>query len=384
MESTKKNIINRRNFMRLVVIGAGTSAVGLYAVGQMGQVNYADPAYLYWNKNSKGSLNLENYLVLCASLAPSAHNTQPWKFLVEKDEVSLFADTQRNLGSADPDKKMLLVSVGCALENLSVAASHLGKNIDISISSDEEFNKTGLCAKINIIDSDKAAPNPLFESIFKRQTTRAPYVKIPNSNEFTNSIAAHGEFESLKLHWFESDSDLQKIGAIHSEAVRSFVGNDQAYRDSLKWWRYSRPEILEKRDGISIFTSAAPSLIKQYFQYAVEEKDMVSDFGKNGEIDLMDKLFNATPLWGVITSSQKSNQARINSGQLLERVYLEATRQDYRVMPIAYVPQQLDHADKFKKAFNIPDSDELLAIFRVGQAELCEKSVRRPLNEIIV
>ena len=144
-----------------------------------------------------------------------------------------------------------------------------------------------------------------------------------------------------------------------------------------------REEILNKRDGISIYTSTAPNLIKQYFKYSVDYQDMSSEFGRNGEVELMDKLFEATPLWGAITSSQLNNDARLNAGQLLERVYLEVTRQNYRVMPIAYIPEQDSHADKFKQAFNISKNDELLAIFRIGKSDPCEKSVRRSLKDII-
>ncbi len=385
MNAPKGNIITRRNFLKLTLAGVGTSAVGLYLFCEEGDaVNYSDPAYLYWNKFTQGGLNLENYLILCGSLAPSAHNTQPWKFSIKEKEISVFADHQRSLGSADAQHRMILISVGCALENIKVAANQLGYRADISLAPSAEFEKTGMCAKVTLVSDDQLGGNVLFDSIFKRQTTRSPYLAEPTPEIVKSSIMGLNDFSNVSLRWFDDTADLASMAEINSAACVAFTKDDPAYLDSLKWWRYSREEILKKRDGISIFTSAAPAAIKQYFQYGVSPEDMAGDFGKQGEIDLMKNLFSSTPLWGVITANDVSNASRLQSGQLFERIFLDATRQNYRMQAINYVPEQKEYADKFKDLFGIPKMDELLMVFRVGKADLCEKSVRLPLSDIIV
>jgi hypothetical protein len=141
--------------------------------------------------------------------------------------------------------------------------------------------------------------------------------------------------------------------------------------------------MLERRDGISIFTSCAPGLIKQYFQFSVDQAAMAGRFGQDGEIELMDKLFAATPLWGAITSKQTSNNARLDGGRLLERVYLETTRQNYHIMPVAYVTEQPEHAATMKALLDIPKEHELLSVFRIGRSQSCERSVRRLLSDVV-
>src|SRR5574341_1857496 len=66
------------------------------------------------------------FLLRYAILASSVYNTQPWKFAAGKDEIRLFADSSRWMRVSDPDQRELLISTGCALENLLIAAEHFG------------------------------------------------------------------------------------------------------------------------------------------------------------------------------------------------------------------------------------------------------------------
>ncbi|MGH3769583.1 MAG: nitroreductase family protein, partial [Pseudonocardiaceae bacterium] len=56
-----------------------------------------------------------------ASLAPSLHNSQPWRFRVLPDQVELHADLERSLPATDPEGRELRLSCGAALLNLRLA-----------------------------------------------------------------------------------------------------------------------------------------------------------------------------------------------------------------------------------------------------------------------
>jgi hypothetical protein len=66
------------------------------------------------------------FLLRYAILAPSVRNTQPWAFSVQGNRVHLIADIRKAQPVADPDRRELHISLGCALENLLVAAEHFG------------------------------------------------------------------------------------------------------------------------------------------------------------------------------------------------------------------------------------------------------------------
>ncbi len=66
------------------------------------------------------------FLLRYAILAPSAKNSQPWCFAVRQNRIHLLADMRRRQLIQDPGERELYISLGCALENLLVAAEHFG------------------------------------------------------------------------------------------------------------------------------------------------------------------------------------------------------------------------------------------------------------------
>jgi hypothetical protein len=117
--------MQRRSFLKgagvvtVAVVGGGVWRAydqGVFSVGE-------GPAYEPWkdwgNDSSEGALAL----VRAAILAASPHNTQPWLFKVTNSLIELYLDTQRNTGALDPYLREEHIGMGCALENLALAAA---------------------------------------------------------------------------------------------------------------------------------------------------------------------------------------------------------------------------------------------------------------------
>ena len=56
-------------------------------------------------------------IVAYGLLAPSSHNTQPWKFVVEKNVIKILPDYGRSLPYSDRFNRELFRSIGCAWSN---------------------------------------------------------------------------------------------------------------------------------------------------------------------------------------------------------------------------------------------------------------------------
>ena len=111
------------------------------------------------------------FLLNYAILAPSSHNSQPWKFNVTNDEILVFADKSRWLQVADADQRELYISLGCALENLIIAADHFGYNSSVSYFPERRTSWLKLhCSQLPIPPDSR-----LFSAILSRQTNRNPY-----------------------------------------------------------------------------------------------------------------------------------------------------------------------------------------------------------------
>src|ERR1700688_1254672 len=73
-----------------------------------------------------GGAALSQELVRYATLAPSSHNTQCWKFELEDQAITILPDLSRRCPAVDPDDHHVYVSLGCAAENLIHAALACG------------------------------------------------------------------------------------------------------------------------------------------------------------------------------------------------------------------------------------------------------------------
>ena len=81
------------------------------------------------------------FMVEYAIKAPSGHNTQPWLFRINENNIEIHPNFDRALPVVDFDNRELFISLGCALENLCITALEKGYDYDVetkSLSINEE------------------------------------------------------------------------------------------------------------------------------------------------------------------------------------------------------------------------------------------------------
>ena len=93
------------------------------------------------------------FLVSKATKAPSGHNTQPWRFRQNGSAVEIHPDFDRRLPVVDPDDRELFVSLGCATENLCLAAQTKGYKSAVSVGD------TGVVT-VSLMEKADIKPNP--------------------------------------------------------------------------------------------------------------------------------------------------------------------------------------------------------------------------------
>ena len=133
--------------------------------------------------NSSDRAVLIRELVRYATLAPSSHNTQCWKFRLHEQSISIEADLSRRTPVVDPDDHHLFVSLGCDTANLVQAALANG------LRANARFEPTGAGGVAVALEPTKAVPSPLFQAITERQCTRGDYDAKPLSTEVIQTRA---------------------------------------------------------------------------------------------------------------------------------------------------------------------------------------------------
>lgn len=120
--------------------------------------------------NNKSYANVQlsdfDFLVAQATKAPSGHNTQPWLFKQTNSSIEIHPDFTRKLPAVDPSNRELFVSLGCAAENLCLAANSKGYKAAVSVDDGTGVITVSLTKRS--VEAD-----PLFVQIDRRQTNRS-------------------------------------------------------------------------------------------------------------------------------------------------------------------------------------------------------------------
>ncbi len=173
--------MRRRSFLKgagivtVAVVGGGVwraEEQGVFSVGE-------GPAYEPWKDWRNAGNDEPLALVRAAILAASPHNTQPWLFKISDSAIELHIDTQRNVGALDPFLREEHIGMGCALENLMLAAPANGyvataELLPGKLGPIAGEPKTQLLARVNLA-SGKREESELYNAIPLRHTNRGPY-----------------------------------------------------------------------------------------------------------------------------------------------------------------------------------------------------------------
>ncbi|MFH0301629.1 Tat pathway signal protein [Bradyrhizobium sp. 31Argb] len=190
-------------------------------------------------------------LVRFASLAANSHNTQPWTFTAAADRIVIAPDFTRRCAVVDPDDHHLFVSLGCAAENLVLAASMLGLKANAVAEGDE------------IVIDLEAAPSsrsPLAEAITVRQSSRTIYDGKPVSPETLRLLESACREPGVSTIMI---SDRAGIADVADYVVQgnSAQMRDKAFMDELRrWLRFSEADAMARMDGLFSRCSGNPAL----------------------------------------------------------------------------------------------------------------------------
>ena len=115
------------------------------------------------------------HVIEAASLAPSVHNTQPWRFVVREDGFDLLADPGRQLSVLDPTGRQLHLSCGAALVTARVAGRALGLDTVVTLLPDAD--DPSLLARLRLVPGNPASDRDiaLALAVLRRHTVREAF-----------------------------------------------------------------------------------------------------------------------------------------------------------------------------------------------------------------
>ncbi len=280
------------------------------------------------------------FLLRYAELAPSSHHTQPWIFRVRGEVVDILPDLARWLQVSDADQRELRESIGCALENLVIAADHFGFQADVSTSP--------AGARVELAPGGGHGLDPdLFRAIPHRRTCRTPFDGRPLSEDELQALWTCADFVDVRL-------DLTDDPALLRRARRlTVLGDMELFADPA--WRAETARWF----GQGALTTAWP--------VEAVGKVMMSRFNLAKSTARGDaRLLRTSPLLGMLSVRERRPEAEILAGRALERLWLKATSLGLAFQPVS---QMLQAAESRARAAGLFAPLPWLPVqpFRVGR-----------------
>jgi hypothetical protein len=306
-------------------------------------------------------------LVQAATLAPSSHNTQPWLFRLEDPVIDLLADRTRALPVNDPDDRELIISCGCALFNLRVAAAAAGLQAQVEPWPDAA--DTDLLARVRLApgsaDQDDAA---LQAAMAERRTYRERFAATAVDPMALRSLvdAVHSEAASLAV----LDTADRRLGAAALVAEGdAMLWANPSWRRELAAWMHPR----RRGDGLTLPALAIPAA-----QMVVRSFDM-----GHGVAAKDHQLADESPVLAVLFTEGDRPRDWLAAGQALQRLLLVSVRLGLQA---SYLNQPVQVATLRPRLQQITGREgHAQLLLRIGTpTQTLPAAPRRPLVDVLV
>ena len=175
-------------------------------------------------------------LVAAATLAPSMHNTQPWRFRFEpaRQTIELYADPDRMLRFGDPHGRAVHIACGAALFNLRLAAAVAGRQPVTRLTPAR--TQRLLLATVRLAGRCQAQPDEveLRAAIPRRRTNRSPFSARPVPPGTLAELREAARLEGAVLN-FPDQAEVRRLLQLAQDAERELLA-DPGYRAELARW----------------------------------------------------------------------------------------------------------------------------------------------------
>lgn len=315
---------------------------------------------------------LARRIVELACLAPSVHNTQPWRWRVTGDSVvELYADRGRQLLVSDPTGRNLALSCGAAIHHGVVAARGMGRTADVELvpSADQDLLARIRLAPGVATEGDLAA----LASLRRRCTDRRRFTSWPvpetRLQHLSNEATSH---RGVLISPITDVTDRFRTEELVKRAMAA-QGADPRFADEQgDWVDHSTV------DGVRA-SNAAPASYGRPPTPPTRFAAEVADGSSRAAIESSDGLM-------AICTARDDQQSWLEAGRALSALWLQATRGGLSIVPLSQVVE----VDETRHALHHDIFDGMARpqiLVRVGWQEIgrtpLARTPRRPVTEVI-
>ncbi|MCE7063654.1 Rv1355c family protein [Dyadobacter sp. CY326] len=346
-------------------------------------------------------------IVHAGTLAPSAGNDQPWKWVFRNGRLHLFHDPARSHSFANYKNTAAHLALGAALENASLRAKQLGYEPQTTFFP--LASATDLTASIELVQNKGSIPdsaNELADYIETRVTNRNPGVLYTlHQSELDAMRNAVADVKGAHVTFIQGKNQLAQLGSIIGACELTLLLNDAGHHDfferNTRWPGRTESEFGDGYAIQSIVTSPQQMAVLSILKDKKIARTLRAIGGGNALSEATQAaVTNASCI--AVVAVERSKEAYFKGGMAAQRLWLRVEQLGLAAQPVN-APLQLferlatgeglDDREiavltnvqlDFERIITQHNNTKAVFLLKINKTEmLAMKSKRLPLNETL-
>lgn len=336
-----------------------------------------DPNYQTWDWDYK-SLSLKEpiekqikFFIKAGILAPSTHNTQPWKFLIKENKLTIFPDNDRRLPIIDPQNQALYISLGACVENIMIAAKYYG------------YEPT---AGLKFRQNNHLVIEMMFKTRKRRKTESnlAPFIsqRFSNKLEYSDREIKPDLLEqleeiregSVRVKITSGKTQLKMAAQLLETATAELTGQPFFTQELANWMRTNNTKLEDGMPGFVVgFSQKQSELVKIILPKLPIASKIIAKKDRG--------LLLSSSGFGVIYTNKLTPQFWLDAGRVYERFVLSALVYNIHCTPMHSIVENKKTNSKLGQILNLAKTINLMFFFRYGYSKT--KPYHTPRRSVI-
>src|SRR3989338_14274 len=247
-----------------------------------------------------------------AILAPSTHNSQPWRFKIQDNFCRIYYNPELKLPEADPSGRDLYISMGCMIENLIIAANYFGIFWDF-----RPALKDNLIGEIFFkeIGEKNIDLKYLLETIPKRINARGMFENKKLPAEIEAELMSLKKDGRIKTDFITDKEKISKIAGLTAKGLRIAYKKPSFRKEMASWMRNS---LSGSKTGLPGYSLRIPLPLSFLIPTLVKFLDLSPVLAK-----LNYKSMSSAPFICLFSSEDSNPEIWFETGRLAERFMLQ-------------------------------------------------------------
>lgn len=337
--------------------------------------------------------------------APSGDNCQPWRFGWDETCLRVFFLADRAESVYDVRSTASWVSLGAVITNMTLASAQLGFKPIVDLFPPGEM--PGVVARMRF-ETGPGAAEPLAHAIPARCVNRRPYRAEPlpvRIREELQSLPAF--FPGTRLSWIDTEPAKGRVAALAARNDQILFENRALHDGLYRWIRWTPLEVERRRDGMPAETLELAAFERPGIRLLGSWRwaRVASGLGLTRLLPYRARaIYRRSAAIALLSVQGDQREDFVRGGQVLERLWLTATRHDVAFQPItgttflllrrrlvggeglnARHRRLLDRLDgELKQVFPECATDSPIMLFRLGLASPPSgRAPRLPLERVL-